>query len=403
MNEESSPGLAGKPIQNMRITLWGVQGSCPIFPTPYGVQEFSRRLAVQSLTRAFDEMQKLARQSADGRISIEEILGGPMTRSNIEEYQARIGLPELPVYGGDTTCIEVETSDGDILLFDAGSGIRRCSLEIVRKWADRKDRSLHIFGSHEHLDHRSGLTFSRFCYVENNPFKLHVYGSYQFLHALDEHYGLFSKEVSETTYVDDPVDYTTMPAKFTATEFHRADDATARQKRHWQVRDMAEPVRIGRTTVTPFEVYHVIPCCLAYKVEHNGATFVFCTDHELRRGADPNDLRQQRSMAAEARLVEHCRDVDVAYLDGQYFVDEYLGKKGIGSFPAISRLDWGHTCIEDTIDRAIRCNIKRTYIGHHDPERQWPERVDVDRQLSLLCRGKPYHIQLAEGDAVIDL
>jgi hypothetical protein len=403
MTDALHSDLMTNPIRNLRITFWGVQGSCPIFPTPFGAQEFSRRLVIQSLARTFDEMGKLARQSTDGRISIEELLGGPVSRSNIEEFQSKIGLPDLPVYGGDTTCIQVETSEGDILIFDAGSGIRRCSLDIVRKWANRKDRTLHIFGSHEHLDHRSGLTFSRFCYVEPNPFKVHVYGSYQFLHALDQHYGLFSREVSETTYVDDPVDYTTMPATFLGTEFRRSDDAMVRKHRHWAVRDLAEPIRIGQTKVTPFEVYHVIPCCLAYKVEHKGATFLFCTDHERRRGTDLNDPRQLRSIAAEQRLVECSRNVDVAYVDGQYFVDEYFGKKGIGSLPPVSRIDWGHTCIEDAIDRAIQCNVKRTYIGHHDPERSWTEKVEMDRHLAQLCKGKPYQIQLAEGDSVIDL
>src|ERR1051325_5784446 len=236
MSAELPTGLAAaRPVQNMRVTFWGVQGSCPIFPTPFGIQEYSRRLANYTLNKAFDELQKLAKQSPDGRVNINELLGGPPTRSAIETYQRQIGLPDLPIYGGETTCVEVETSEGNILIFDAGSGIRRCSLEIIGRWAERKDRTLHIFGSHEHLDHRIGLTFARFCYVEPNPFKLCVYGSYQFLHALDQHYGLFSREVSETTYVDDPVDYTTMPASFTGIELRRADDTMVRPKRYWEV------------------------------------------------------------------------------------------------------------------------------------------------------------------------
>ena len=292
MSDELPTGLAAaRPVQNMRVTFWGVQGSCPIFPTPFGIQEYSRRLANYTLNKAFDELQKLAKQSPDGRVNINELLGGPPTRSAIETYQRQIGLPDLPIYGGETTCVEVETSEGNILIFDAGSGIRRCSLEIIGRWAERKDRTLHIFGSHEHLDHRIGLTFARFCYVEPNPFKLCVYGSYQFLHALDQHYGLFSREVSETTYVDDPVDYTTMPASFTGIELRRADDTMVRPKRYWEVHELPEPIRIGRTTITPFEVYHVIPVCFGYRVEHDGKSFVFVTDHELRLGGDDDHPR----------------------------------------------------------------------------------------------------------------
>jgi len=319
----------------------------------------------------------------------------------------------LPNHAGDTTCIEVETSEGNIILLDAGSGIRRCSLSIVDRLANRPDRNLHIFGSHEHLDHRLGLTFSRFCYVEKNPYNLHLYGSYQFLHALDQHYGVFSKEISDLTYLDDPVDYTMMSANFTATEItpcgatpasaHPNRRASDQPIRHWDTRDISQPIKIGRTTIQPFEVYHVIPCCLGYKIEHDGKSFLFATDHELRRGPDQNHPRQERSQRAESTLRALCQNIDLAYVDGQYFLDEYLGKKGIGSFPPMPRLDWGHSCIEDVIQRSQECNIKRTLIGHHDPERDFQARQKIDQHLASLPTHNSTPIQLAHTDLVIEL
>lgn len=399
MTGSTWPATPAKPIENMRVTLWGVQGSCPIFPTPYGVQEYSRRLAVHVLGRVVEDMQ---RKGKDGRCSAEELLGGPLNRETIEAYQQTLGLPDLPIYGGETTSIQIETSEGNMILLDAGSGIRRCSLDIVHRWEDRVDRRLHIFGSHEHLDHRSGLTFSRFLYVEPNPFTVYIYGSYQFLRALDQHYGLFSHKVGEVTYLDDPVDYTFMPARFDATEFRRPGDAAERKGRSWRVQEYG-PIEIGSTTVTPFEVYHVIPCCLGYTIRHNGRTFVFATDHEKRRGPRADDERQVRSDAAEAELCRQLNGADLAYVDGQYFLDEYDGRKGIGTFPPISRLDWGHSCIEDVIERSANCGVKRTLIGHHDPERAWTERVEIDKELQRMCAGRPFQVQLAESDAVFDL
>jgi phosphoribosyl 1,2-cyclic phosphodiesterase len=395
--------LARGPIRNLRVTFWGVQGSCPIFPSPKGLSEYARRLAVFTLARAFDEMQRLARNTADGRIDPRELIGGSPTSANVEGLQRRLGLPELPAYGGETTCIEVETSEGNKLIFDAGSGIRRCSMEILSQWKDRPSRTLHLFGSHEHLDHRMGLTFSRFCYAADNPFTIHVYGGFQFLHALDQHYGLFSHQTTPSTYIDDPVDYTIMPAKFIGSEIRPAAQMSEPRPRHWSLREVGKPIQIGRTTVTPFEVYHVIPLCLGYKVEHDGASFVFVTDHELRRGTDPGDERQRRSDAAEATVTRHCQGADAVYIDGQYFLEEYLGRKGIGSSPPLPRLDWGHSCVEDAVERAFKCNIRRTYIGHHDPERTWADRVEMDKHLARLCLGKPNQVLLADSDFVIDL
>jgi len=96
-------------------------------------------------------------------------------------------------------------------------------------------------------------------------------------------------------------------------------------------------------------------------------------------------------------------NVDAAYMDGQYFVDEYLGKKGIGSSPAALRMDWGHSCIEDVIERAVACKIKQTHIGHADPEREWQEKIEIDMRLSQLSKEKGVRIELAKGSALIEI
>ena len=220
----------------------------------------------------------------------------------------------------------------------------------------------------------------------------------------DAAYGIFQPWcLTAATYVDDPLDYRVISANFTGTEI-RLSPSTAGRGPHdyvWPVWEVNDPIRIGATTVTPFEVYRGMAKCLAYKVRHGESTFVFCTDHELRHGADPNDPRQILSIAAERRLLEQCQNVDVAYFDGQYFLNEYTGASGIGSGPGVPRMDWGHSCIEDVIARVQQCNIPRAFIGHHDPERLWGQRVEVDLELKRLCEGKPYQIELAKtGDTI---
>jgi hypothetical protein len=389
------PPRPANTIQAMRITFWGVQGSCPILPA---MQDYARTLAHHALTRAFED---LAGNSEGGAVRLDRVLGGPVTPAAIEAYQQRLNLPALPIYGGETTCIEVETAEGDILIFDLGSGVRRCSHSILDRWKTKTGRTLHVFGSHEHLDHRMGLTFARICYVHDNPFTVNVYGTYQFLHALDQHYGLFSRQVSELTYVDDPVDYTAMGAAFHGIELHRGEESPP-ERRFWRLHDIQRPVCINGTTVIPFEVYHGSTACLAYRVEHGGKSFLFSTDHELRRG-DAADRRQQRSAAAEQRLLQHCQNADVAYFDGQYLLDEYLGKKGVGPYPPLSRMDWGHGCIEDIVERAAKAHIRQAFVGHHDPERAWIERLQIDQRLADRCADKPYRVRLADSDRIVDV
>jgi phosphoribosyl 1,2-cyclic phosphodiesterase len=395
------------PIRNLRITFWGTQGSVQHFPGPDAIQRFSDQIAVGMVQRVLEDIT--ARTSAgDGQgVTAEELLGGPPSPATIQAYYQRLGRDRPDVYGGETTCTEIETSDGYVIVIDGGSGIRQFAKHRVRAWAGRADRTLYIFGTHDHLDHRIGLPFSDICFVKPDSYHLNVYGNSRFLSALDDRFGVFSKTITKWTYLDDPLDYRMIPATFSAVEFRNFQNADpqAKEEPPWEVRDINQPVRIGRTTITPFEIYHSATPCLAYKFEHGGVTFVFCTDHELRHGDDPADPRQIASDEAERRIRSHCQGIEAAYFDGQYLLDEYYGRRGAGSSSllAVPRIDWGHTCIEDVVERSKACAIQRTFIGHHDPDREWMDRVHIDEQLRRECAGTGIQIELAKDRYTFDL
>ncbi|TNF91840.1 MAG: hypothetical protein EP297_14865, partial [Gammaproteobacteria bacterium] len=166
--------------------------------------------------------------------------------------------------------------------------------------------------------------------------------------------------------------------------------------------DIFDPIVIGKTTIQPFEVFHPDPC-IGYRIEHEGKVFVYCTDHELRRGDNPEDPLQKASVAAEEHLIGLATGADLLYRDGQYLRIEYDGHQGIGSPFGVSRMDWGHSCIEDVVDMAERCEIAQTYIGHHDPMRTWSERNWIDETLLRRSEQVGLKFQLAQAETVIDL
>jgi hypothetical protein len=391
------------PIREMRIRFWGVQGSCPLFPESYEVAEYKRMVISDVLKRVMADIQRHTNHGTG--CQVDDLLGGPLNEQRLQTYQDFLNLEDLPVYGGDTTCVSVENPEGDLIVLDGGSGIRNCSKFFMQHWPAGKPRQVHLLGTHEHLDHRSGLPFSQFCYVRP-PFDFHIYGGYQFLRALDERYGIFSKKIGATTHLDDPIDYRAMVATFHGHELRnssRTDFADAPASVPWEIHDANVPLHIGKMKVTTFDVYHGTVRCLAYKIQHGSATFVFCTDHEVRHGIDADDPRQGESARGESRFCAQCMDADAVYVDGQYFRAEYDGLKGIGSTMAVSRVDWGHGCIEDIIERSRACRIKRTFIGHHDPERTWVARLQLDRWLQEQCKGKPNKIELAKSEDTLDL
>lgn len=386
-------------VRNLRVHIYGTQGSGSIFPSRAERLAFRRQSDLDLLSRVFEDIA--AHTNADGRLdcTVSELLGGTFGPKTLAAYAERFEVPEPRVYGGWTTCVRIETPDGFDIVLDCGSGFRNCARDLQAKWGARPVRHLYLFGSHSHLDHTEGFDQAAVCFDPRN--RIHVYGNHQFLRALDFNLGIFSHAVGRDVQgVQTPIFYGVMPAAFSATELGTAEPPSAGLLPR-AFHDVSEPVTLGDTTITAFDVFHPAPC-LAYRIEHGGRVFVFCTDHELRH-ADPAHPDDARSREAEARLITYATGADLMYRDGQYLRAEYDGTMGIGGSGAVSRVGWGHSCIEDVIDMATACGVAHTLIGHHDPNRDWSERNWLDESMARRTSGTSQRIEFARAETVIDL
>ncbi|NJD20835.1 MAG: hypothetical protein FIA95_16320 [Gemmatimonadetes bacterium] len=388
----------------MRIHFYGVQGSGSIFPSQRESDDLRDLLDYELLKRVTGDVARHI--GPDNRLdcALEDIFGGGVDRKSLLRYRNGLDIPEPRVYGGLTTCVHVETRGGHDIVLDCGSGFRNCAQDLQAKWGDRKERHLHILGSHSHYDHTEGFDQAVVCFDPRNT--LHIYANYQFLYALDSYLGIFSRYVPEDRLgVQSPLNYKLMPCRFEGFEIRDSrlvSPPAGGQDMPRRVLERGEPIEIGDARVTPLEVFHPAPC-LAYKIECGGRTFVFATDHELRHGSDPTDPKQIASERMEADLVELSRGADLLYRDGQYLRSEYDGFSGIGSSGPIPRLDWGHSCVEDVQEMAAECGIARTLIGHHDPNREWSERNWIDESLARFSESQEGSLELARAGNVIDL
>jgi phosphoribosyl 1,2-cyclic phosphodiesterase len=385
---------------NLRVHIYGTQGSGSVFPSKAERHAFQRRADVELLTLVLNDLS--ARADAAGTISlrIEDLLGGPVAPRSVARYLERFQAQEPRVYGGWTTCVRIETGDGHDIVLDCGSGFRNCARDLQEKWGGQAERHLHLFGSHSHLDHTEGFDQAAVCFDPRNH--LHIYGNHQFLRALDFNLGIFSRQVApEVQGVQTPIFFGVMPARFHATAIGDLPPAADGPALARDALPLESPIAIGKTTITPFEVFHPAPC-LAYRVEHGGRVFVFCTDHELRHG-DAAHPDQARSEDAEARVVRYATGADLLYRDGQYLRAEYDGTMGIGGSGAIPRVGWGHSCIEDVVDMAAACRVRYTLIGHHDPNRDWSERNWIDESMARRTANGPSRVELACAETMFEL
>src|SRR5512134_3980660 len=63
--------------------------------------------------------------------------------------------PRTARYGGNTSCVELRSNDGTVIILDCGTGIRQLGLELLQQNIKR----IHLLIGHTHWDHIHGFPF----------------------------------------------------------------------------------------------------------------------------------------------------------------------------------------------------------------------------------------------------
>ena len=222
--------------------------------------------------------------------------------------------------GGNTACVEV-TSQGERLIFDAGTGLRALGDELLR--AGGPTRATLLF-SHLHWDHVQGFPF--FGPAWHPQSALTLYGPGQ-----DGDVQLRAALARQMEPPNFPVPLAAMKARL---DFRAAVDH--------------RPFEVGPFRVTPFEVPHPNGC-VAYHVTADGQTFVYMTDVEIE--AD----------TLAPKVASLIAGADAIALDAQYTEREY---EGVGT---VCRKGWGHSTNLAAARVAAQAHVRRLFLFHHDP------------------------------------
>lgn len=238
-------------------------------------------------------------------------------------------------YGGNTTCIGLETPEGDQIIFDGGTGIRVLGMTLIKQLPVK----CALFITHTHWDHIQGLPFFTPFFIPGS--EVNIYGSFD---------PIYRKDLK--TILSNQMEYCYFPV--------RECELNAQiQYNHVIER---QPITVGSATITPILLNHPV-LNYGYKVECHKKTFFFTGDYEPPYNIyDPDDhefseyetlLQQQRGQLAD--FIKHC---DLVVADSQYSSEEYPSKKG-----------WGHGSYDTCIQLAKEAQIKHMVMTHHDPLR----------------------------------
>lgn len=255
--------------------------------------------------------------------------------------------PETIRYGGNTSCVEVRLDSGDILILDAGTGLRPLGVEMNRNPPEK----IHLLLTHLHLDHLQGFGFFRPLF--RRDVELHVWGPASPVQTLAERIAIY---LSPPLF---PVRLADIPARIF---FH----------------DEPDGITIGSAQVYASKIAHQGPT-LGYRIVEDGRVLAYLPDHEPSLG-----ITLEHQPAAWISGHDVAYRADLLFHDAQYGDDEYPDHVG-----------WGHSSIEHVVCFAEKTEAREVVLFHHDP-------YHTDEELELLldqarkrCRVENQRLHLA--------
>jgi phosphoribosyl 1,2-cyclic phosphodiesterase len=239
-------------------------------------------------------------------------------------------------YGGNTPCVEVRLANDELIIFDAGTGIRGLGDELIRKGAPVR---AHILISHPHWDHIQGFPFFKPAFVAGT--ELTIIGSE-------------SNNAPLNRWISDQMNSTYFPVQIDQMKAKIAFRAVAE-----------ETLDIQGASVSSLYVNHPA-FALGFRLEYRGKTLVYVSDNEpfdrelknSSRNVDSRIIEKYRASKGDPndRIYDFARGADVLIHDSTYTPEEY--KTHIG---------WGHSPYLFSLEVARRGGVRHLVLFHHDP------------------------------------
>jgi phosphoribosyl 1,2-cyclic phosphodiesterase len=222
-------------------------------------------------------------------------------------------------YGGDTTCVDIRTKSGDIIIIDAGTGIRRLGNRLV----DEKCFDLNFIFTHAHWDHLMGFPFFKPLYFKRSTIRMHPCPFHgKFVETI------LSRIMAPPNF---PIKYSDITAQLVYTQACPTE------------------FEIGSVKVVPIALSHPNGGS-GYKFIEDNKTFVFLTDNELGH-IHPGGVPFED-------YLNFCSKADLLIHDAEFTPDEYH-----------THIDWGHSAYTDALDLAQQARVKKLGLFHINRER----------------------------------
>ncbi len=283
-------------------------------------------------------MARLTGERAKDQVRSEAIPGSISRKpTRLKFWGVRGSIPtpgaETAFYGGNTACVEIR-ADNEIIILDAGTGIRPLGLALKNEFQNRPI-NLTLLISHTHWDHIQGFPYFLPAYNPDNGIRI--------LGFEGARKGLENVLAAQMESPYFPISMQEMPGHVCIQEIKEVD------------------FKIGLVRVKAEFLNHP-GICTGYRIFSSCGSISYIADVELfqrlrARGPQPSEEQLAFARQQDERLANFVRGSEVLILDSQYDASEYETHVG-----------WGHSCMEDSVAFAVDAEVKRLFLFHHDPD-----------------------------------
>lgn len=240
------------------------------------------------------------------------------SEESISHFMDSLSLSTISTYGGNTTCIEIRDRNNELVIIDGGTGLRGLGNEILFEGFLEGKGKAHWLFTHTHWDHIQGIPFFIPLYRPGNRFEIH-----SSVDRLEE----------RLRYQHD---FSHFPVSF--------DGLLADKNFHYHPE--GEQFSITDTLSAVSKAVRHPGGSFSYRFMEDGKKVIFASDAEF-------NLEEMESID---EYLEYFQDADLLIFDTQYTFDESLQK-----------IDWGHSSASMATDIALKANVKKLVMFHHDP------------------------------------
>ncbi len=230
-------------------------------------------------------------------------------------------------YGGNTPCIELRTEKNNLIILDAGSGLREFGKVLAKTG---KDKKIDIFVSHYHWDHIQGIPFFLPLYKEGNEITF---------------YGETSDGKRVEQILSDQMAFNYFPIKIGEMSAHTAfkeinPDCT---------------YKLDNLKIETFRANHSSPT-ISFKITEGNRCLVYMTDNELKL-KDSGHNTAADILELNRDMVNFVSGCDYLIHDSMYDESSVITKKG-----------WGHSCNVTLAYFSILAKVKNIILFHYNPD-----------------------------------